>query len=472
MIKRILDEITAEGGDIKKKEILESYKETENLKRVLYMAKSPRVKYFIKKIPEYTPNTYSLGNNLSNAALSNALDKLSLLSDGIVRGNAAIEHLKEILENIDADNAYVIERIIDRDLKFGMGTSNINKIYPELIEKTPYMGAKPFTVELAKALFVDGKGVRSDIKMDGRYQNAIIQNGRVQLVTRQGEETPVGDAKFLKELTTFPDGVFNGELTIDGEPRRTVANGIVSSIVDIEGKRKKRTEKETEKKIANFTKKHGDYQSFINRIAYTVWDRIELDEYFKKGTKIKSTRPYWKRRTAMEALISHTHSHMVRVVESKIVYSYAEAVEHFLEALARGLEGTILKDVDCVWKDGKDDWQIKMKLEIHVDLRIIEFNYGNGKNANVISSLTCESEDGILITKPTGMDEYTMQLIEENQESLRNTIMECKSCGVSQNSKGGYSMFHPVFIKLRDDKSVADNFKEIMAIEEAAKLLA
>jgi len=467
MIKQIFDEIAAESSTNEKNNILTKYKDNKLLEKVLYLAKSKRIKFFIKQIPAYVRNVNALDDQLSHKTLY----ELSKLSDRTYTGYAAIEHLRNILENLDDDSAYIVERIIDKDLKIGMGTREINKVFPDLIETTPYMGALPFTEKLAKQLFSNDRPVRSDIKMDGRYQNAIIQNNMVELVTRQGEETPVGDAKFLKELVNLPDGVFNGELTIDDEPNRLIANGIVASIVDIEEKRDIRTEAETNKKIDAFIKKHGDYQSFINRIAYTVWDRLEIDEYFKKGTKVKSNRKYDVRRNLMESIIKDNSCTMIRIVESKLVYSYTEAVKHFQEALSRGLEGTILKDINGEWKDGKYDWQIKMKLEINVDLKIVGFNYGTGKNINVISSLNCESECGLLKTKPTGIDDYTMKLIEENQDALLNTIVETKSCGISQNSKGEYSMFHPVFKMLRKDKNVADTLEQIIEIENASKLL-
>lgn len=466
-IREIFDEIASESSSNEKMNILSKYKDNKLLEKVLYLANSKRVNFYIKKIPEYIEDVNHIDNFLSHKVLHD----LSLLNERIVTGQAAIDHLQSILSSLNNDDAYIIERIIDKNCKIGMGTSNINKIFPNLIEKTGYMGAKPFTEELARALFDKGRPVRSDIKMDGRYQNGFVKNGDVQLVTRQGELTPVGDATFLKELSELPDGVYNGELTIDSEPSRVIANGIIASIVDIEGKREKRTEVETNKKISNFTKKHGEYQSFINRIVYTVWDRIDIDEYFNSTSKIKSTVKYDDRRKLLVEIINNSYSKNIRIVESKLVYSYAEAVEHFQQALNRGLEGTILKDIYGVWKDGKDKWQIKMKLEISVDLRIIGFNYGSGKNYNVISSLTCVSKCGILKTKPTGIDENTMKLIEENQESLLNTIVEVKSCGISNNSKGEYSMLHPVFMLLRPDKDVADTFEEIKLIENAAKSL-
>ena len=55
MIKKILDEIANESGTNKKIEILESYKSNELLKKVLYMSRSKRIKFYLKQIPSYVP---------------------------------------------------------------------------------------------------------------------------------------------------------------------------------------------------------------------------------------------------------------------------------------------------------------------------------------------------------------------------------------------------------------------------------
>jgi hypothetical protein len=41
---------------------------------------------------------------------------------------------------------------------------------------------------------------------------------------------------------------------------------------------------------------------------------------------------------------------------------------HFLDTQKRGLEGTIIKAANAGWKDGKPTYQIKMKLEMDIDL--------------------------------------------------------------------------------------------------------
>jgi len=464
MIKKILDEIAAEPGSNAKMDILRKYADNELLQKVMYNALSSRVKFYIKAIPRF------LSNETNSRSLDSAIDSvLENLSTRNKTGHDASNHLRGLLASMSLDEAYVLIRIIDKDLKIGMGRSNINKVIPGLIEKTPYMGAKSFSEKLARAIFENGQTGISQIKEDGRYANAIIMGGTLELVSRQGEETLIGNATLIKELESLPDCVLNGELTMDGIDRYT-ANGIITSIIDIEGKRETRTPSETAKKIQAFEEKRGDYQEALNKIRFTVWDMITPEEYFSK----KSTRPYSDRYQYLGIMIGLKRPTRIGIVETVIVNNYKEAMAHFQDSLGRGLEGTVLKSARGTWKDGKPNWQVKMKLEISIDLRIIGFEYGTPgtKNENVISTIRMESSDGLLKTNPSGMKEDMMKMVTENQEDLMGTIAEIRCCGLSQNSLGEWSTLHPSVVALRDDKDTCDSLQSAQEIEEMAKTLA
>jgi len=468
MIKKIFDEIAAESSTNKKMEILASYKDNELLKEVLYKACSKRIKFYIKQIPEYK-------QSFVNYSLEQAVIKLEAFSTREITGNAAINYLKALLEGTSKDDAYIIERIIDKDPKIGMGTSNINKIFPKLIEDPPYMGAKPYDPVLIKKLFEKGKKAYSDVKMDGRYCNAIIKKHYAELESRQGEPTVFSVLPlFMKELERLGDCVLNGELTIPGISRYE-SNGIIASLISI-GKKSKEG-KSVDKEIIKFESEHNmDYYCALDSIVYTVWDTISNEEYLAA----KSSTSYITRRLDLQDILSFDTNptenknplQRVKLIESKMVSSFEEAMEHFQEMLNRGEEGTIVKAEDGAWKDGKPNWQCKCKLEMDVDLRITGFNYGTGKNEKVISSVNATSSDGVVNTKPTGIDEKMMLYITENQDKLLNTILEVKCSGLSQDSTGNYSLLHPVFKELRDDKNTCDSLDSIKQIQNMAKGLA
>jgi DNA ligase-1 len=277
-------------------------------------------------------------------------------------------------------------------------------------------------------------------------------------------------SKEIKSVTVHDDGSVT-VLTMDGVPRYE-SNGIIASVIDIQSKRGERTEKETEKKLEAFEKKHGSFEKALNSIRYTVWDTISVDEYFDKSSKI----PYLIRLLKVEQLIMKSGSSMVYVIESRIVNTYAEAMEHFQEVLATEVngvpqEGTILKDENGTWKDGKPTWQIKLKLEMNMDLRIIGFEYGNKgtKNEHVISRIKLESSCGKLKTAPSGMTEEMMKDITERQEELVGTVVEIRCCGLSQDSDGNWSTQHPSIVELRTDKDTCDSLESCIEIENMAK---
>jgi ATP-dependent DNA ligase len=453
-IKEIFDEIGCESSTNKKVEILSKYKDNELLKRVLYLANSKRVKFYIKQIPEYECGPFNQG-------LEVALDSLTPISSRNVTGHAAINHLKATLEFCDNDDAHIIECIIEKDCKMNLGTSLINKVFPKLIEETPYMGAKSFSEDLAKKIFKDGYAY-SQIKMDGRYCNAIIRSGDVELESRQGEPTILIGAKFLEELKGFEDCVLNGELTIDGISRYE-SNGIVASLISIS--KKKLDGEDVSREIDKFQEKHMNYSDALDSIRFTIWDTIYIEEYFNA----KSDLQYNLRLNRVGEMLRDYNPTMVSLVETKVVESYELAMSHFQGTLNKGFEGTILKSNKGTWKDGKPNFQVKMKLEMDVDLKIVGFNYGTGKNANVISSINAESSDGKVYTRPTGINEEMMNYITENQDKLLGTIVEVKCCGLSNDSDGNYALLHPVFKTLRDDKLTCDTLQSIQEIEAMAK---
>lgn len=461
MIKQILDEISLEPGTNAKMDILRKYKDNSLLKAVLYLALSKRVKFYIKQIPLYTPE---LSNHLT---LSEALDMLSTLSNREVTGHTAIERLTFILQGTTSDDAYVIERIIEKDLKIGMGRTNINKVIPKLIEKTPYMGASSFKEQLARDILASGVAY-SQIKMDGRYGNAIIEDGEVYLESRSGEETYIPMSNVVHALYQFPkDCVLNGELTIDGIDRNE-SNGIINSVISI-GK-KLRDGADAEKDKQHILDRHNiSYEEALEQIKFTVWDMVQVEEYLDGKSKID----YASRLMTLTEYLSSIKNDSIRLIESKKVKTYAEAMAHFQEALARGEEGTILKSSIGTWKDGKPKWQVKMKLEMDLDMKIVGFNYGTKgtKNEHLISSLNVESSCGLVKTRPTGINEADMKYITENQEKLLGSVISMKCSGLSHDNEGNYSTLHPVFKVIRDDKYEANSLDEIKKIEQMVKTL-
>lgn len=460
-IKQILDEISNEPGKNQKMVILGKYADNELLKRVLYMANSGRVKFYIKQIPEY------VSSESPNLHLEDALRQIEVLSSRKVTGHDAVAHLKSTLQCLSSDDAYVVERIIEKDLKIGMDSS-INKVFKNLIEETGYMGCVPFEEKRVKAFFDNGKSALSEVKADGRYVNVIIDSGEVELTSRQGEPSFLGDCELTRELSKLSNCVLNGELIMRNTPR-LIANGIIASIIDYNLKLNSRTDLENKKKYSAFLKEKGmTIEDALGLIQLKVWDILSIEDFYSLTSSIKRI----DRLNHLKEIIEYSEN--ILIVDHKIVSSYEEAMKHFTEMLEKGEEGTVLKTLDGCWKNGKQKYQIKLKVEIDLDLKIVGFNYGTKgtKNENVISSITCESSCGKLIARAQGLKENIMLYVTENQDKLLGTILEIKCNGLSANSSGGNSVFYPTMKEFRTDKKMANSFDECLEIQNAALGLA
>jgi hypothetical protein len=299
--------------------------------------------------------------------------------------------------------------------------------------------------------------------MDGQYVNILIDSGTPYLESRQGEKTNLDNPKFLEELKSLPDGVLNAELTMKGVERYK-SNGMITSLISIADKLDKG--ESADKDIAKFEKKHMPYRQALDLIEVTAWDLLTLDEYYTRTCK----REYEKRLDELNSVLQEFK--MISVVETKEVKDIKGAMEHFESALERGLEGTVLKAASGLWVDSKPAYQIKLKKEVMLDLRVVGFSYGDKgtKNEFVISSLEVESEDGILKSTAGGITEEDMEEITNNQDKYLNVIVEIKCNGVSVTDKG-YSLLHPRFKKFRiGDKDVANTLAECLEIHKAASL--
>ena len=118
----VLDKLAADNSRLAKEAILKSELANEDFWHAVRLALDPFTNFYIKKIPAYTRS------RRANLSMHQALESLGRLSRREVTGNAGIDHLVHILENVSASDSLVIERVIAKDLKCGVSEATINKI--------------------------------------------------------------------------------------------------------------------------------------------------------------------------------------------------------------------------------------------------------------------------------------------------------------------------------------------------------
>jgi DNA ligase-1 len=454
-MKAILDEINLENGSNYKKSVLEKYKDNELLKRIFAMAldKVTFTYGVTMKNIEYTWNA----DDDHSYTLDAALDVLeSAFCTRNVTGNDALRLLKDTLLGMNnKDDAYIIERILDRDLKVRLGRTEVNKIWKGLIVKPPYTRCEIGTeANILKNMPVDKDGnfinkVYSELKMDGTFRRAVKDGEEVEITSRPGIESsfPLIESQ-LKSLEV--EGVvFIGEMTLRGEQDRSVGNGIINS-----------------DRIP-----HED-------VLFTVWDMIPVSEYSMTKTEIKAAEKagtlslYEDRFEKLEKLLSEPMDN-VELIEYRIVNNMKEAFEHFQEVTERGDEGTVIKAHDMTHKDGNSKKQLKVKLVIELDMRIVRFNEGNkgSKNEAYFSGIDYTNDEGT-IQGSVGVTSFTedeRDWMHEHRDEVIGNVMTlfCNDITIARDSEV-YALSHPRYDRLRGKGKETDTLERALEQKEMA----
>ena len=425
MILQILNELASTSSRLEKEAIILREKDNELLKQVYFLAYDPFTQFYIRKIPKYTPNTNPVGDNLDWG-----MDQLvTMLASRKVTGNAAIEHLQYVLENVSDKNALVLERIIGKDLKCGASDSTANKIWPSLVHDYPCMLASGYDEKLVAKIKWPAF---AQLKMDGMRFNAIVKDGKCEFRTRNGKEVNLLgnlEAEFIA-LAAGNNTVFDGELVVMDEEDwqyldRQTGNGILNKAV-----------------------KGTITPELANRVCATLWDIIPYEDFQNSISK----HAYKHRFALLEAM--HLDSGKIRIVSNQIVANLEEARTLFERYLAEGQEGIILKDSMGLWENKRSRGQIKFKGELECDLKIVGIQEGTGKYVGKIGAYICESEDGILKCDVGSGFKDDQRIIDQ---SVIGKVIAVKYNARIKNKQGRDSLFLPIFLEIREDKIVADN---------------
>jgi DNA ligase-1 len=484
-IYEILNQLSNEPSTNNKIEILKQHQNNQLLKDICYKALNKLINFYIIKIPEYEPN---ISNNLT---LEESLVKLDKLSDRTYTGNNAINYLKEILEGLSNDDADVIKRVVKRDLRCGVNTSTVNKIWKNLIPTFPYMRISlPSQIKIDKINW--GAGVFSQLKEDSLFANINLDDdSNVQIYSRNGTDFSIdGFTNIVDTIKKhFKKGFqYNGEMLVKRDGvllPREVGNGILNHVAQggLFGENEYPVYHVWDMVhlgllapkcvyVVPYSERFKTLKECSDNIRQDTIDTLQnvADQNKQQDTIDIPDNLKQKVNTLVEQLVSACINDSIELVETRMVYSMEEAMVHYKEILSRGLEGTILKLPEAIWKDGTSKEMIKLKLDVDVDLNVIGFLDGNGKNEKTFGSIACQTNDGLLEVNVSGLTDEKRLWIHENRDSLIGKVVTVKSNNLMPPTETNdkYSLFLPRFVEFRNDKDVADTLEMVIGQFENA----
>jgi ATP-dependent DNA ligase len=425
-ILEILNHIESLSGNAKIAYV-QSLKESPVYKvfeQVVHSTYSSELNFYIR--PSTFHHNGSDGKITLSQAISTMVDNLSTRK---VTGNSATDLYMNISKQLSADDAEVLFRVLNRDLRIGMNTVSLNKC---IVKQIPTFGvmlcSKNDPKALAKIVWKDRPFVQE--KSDGlRIIVTVDTKGTVTYRTRSGKVLEL--AHLTGGFSRFKGQSFDGEAMVVGADGqfldRKTGNGVLNSV------------------------QKGNMEE-ARRVNLVLWDTMNTDKFFSG----LDSEAYKDRFARLESIINDLPGCHLQV--SYRVDTQEECEKIFQQMLSEGKEGIILKNPNGPYEVKRTPNQIKFKAENDCDLKIVGFVEGTGKYEGSLGAIQLESADGGLsVDVGTGFSDADRQSIWNNRESLVGKIVATQYNEViTSKGKKTKSLFLPVFLEIRDDKTEAD----------------
>ena len=387
--------------------------------------------------PFYTFNVRQVSETTGLTGRPNLWPKFWALLESLrtrsVTGNNARTAIEECSKDFDSNEwNMVCRRVIIKDLRCGISEKTLNKVLGKTEYKIPV-----FTCQLAQDSTDQPKKLRGtkrlECKLDGVRVLAVVSGSSCTLYSRNGkvfENFPQIAEAVLDARKHFQHGRgTGGHFVLDGE--------IVG---------------ETFQKLMKQAHRKSDAKT--DGMVYHIFDIIPLDALKEGHCNLQQyKRIEWldSAKTALE------ETDCLRIMPGMNVdLDTAEGhdvMRRFAEAsVEQGYEGIMIKAVDAPYECKRSDFWMKWKPTITVDLTIVGFEEGTGRNAGRLGAIIYEGVDNernIRVNVGTGYSDSDRDEFWAARDRLLGVIGEVEADAVTQNQDGSYSLRFPRHVRFR-----------------------
>lgn len=421
-----------------KQELLNTHLDNEVLKAYLKAVYDPAISYYVTKAPKITP-----GDREFHVGV---LAGMKCLADRVYTGRKANEYLLGLFSGLDADGQELLGYIIKRAIGGSVGETMVLNTFPGLFFVPPYMRCAGMDAKV-KAEYATMPFFYVQTKMDGQF--AYVRkaaDGSVSVFTRAGSYYPLPLAEKLSK--GLPAGsVAMGELLVYEHGKvldRKTGNGILNSVLQ------------------------GQLDAHIHdiHIQMVVWDLVTEEEFLAE----RSETVYQQRLSNLEAILNNEKTNMTLVHENT-VDNLQDAFVLNREAILRGEEGTVWKNPCGIWRNSSSGTRdaIKCKLEFEAEYVVVGKTEGTGKAKGMLGSFSIATRCGAL-TSDLGSGFNDAQRKEFWEADTNGWIVGVKANDViSKEGRDTLSLFLPIFVERRLDKTEADDYAAVMKALQTAK---
>ena len=425
-----------------KEEILrsEAISNNDELFEGMQLALSPYITFGVKKVPIFSGKD---GQGLPWVAFK---ELCHLLSSRQLTGHDARDAIELALGASTAsqwNNWY--RRILIKDLRCGVSEVTVNNVVSSI---RPDYSIDKFSCMLAHDGAKHEKKIKGkkllEIKLDGVRVLTIIdvESKTVTQYTRNG--------KLLENFSHITNAL---EQNIECFDRSYVLDGEMIS--------------------ASFqqlmTQVHRKSDVKATDAVLMLFDILPLSEFMngkstlgqKRRRKVlEGFRPVFEKLSLIPAMKTGCMIDIVPQIEVDL--DTDEGRQQFNDynkkAIADGFEGILIKSPDAPYVCKRSDSWLKVKPVITVDLTVVGFEEGTGKNAGKLGALICEGvDDGkfIRVNVGSGLSDDQRDEIWNNRDSILGQIVEIKADAItqSQDDNSVWSLRFPRFERFRGFKA-------------------
>lgn len=392
-----------------------------------YLAYNPYYVYGVKKVPETSGLTGRENPWVEFWALTEGLRTRS------ITGHKARDRIDELSQRFDSEQWNgMARRVLIKDLRCGISEKTLNKILGNTDWKVPI-----FTCQLAQdsgdhpSKMTGNK--RLEVKLDGVRVLAVVNGSSVNLYSRNGkafDNFPQVAEAIEHNRHLFQHGTrTGGRFVLDGE---------------IVGESFQALMKQAQRKT--------DAQT--DGMVYHIFDFIPLEDFergFWNAQQYKRTEILERARGPLE------ETTCLRIMNGiNVDLSSAEGQDVMrrfaTDAVAQGFEGIMIKSVDAPYECKRSSFWMKWKPTITVDLDIIGFEEGTGRNQGRLGAIICEGVDNgrnIRVNVGSGLSDTNRDEYWTARDDLLGRVVEVEADAVTQNQDGTYSLRFPRFVRFR-----------------------
>ena len=393
-----------------------------------YQAYNPFYAFNVRQVPETTgltgrdnpwPRFWALLEDLRTRGIS---------------GHRARDAIQECADEFDSDEwNNLARRVLIKDLRCGVSEKTINKV----VGKTEYR-IPVFSCQLAQDSTDQPKKLRGikrlECKLDGVRVLAVVSGDACTLYSRNGKEFenfPQIAEAILNNRKAFQWGRgTGGHFVLDGE--------IVG---------------ESFQKLMKQAHRKSDAKT--DNMVYHIFDILPLDALKEGHCNLQQYKRIEWIDSAKTQLLDTDCLRIMNGLDVDLDTAEGHDImnRYAQDCVAEGFEGIMIKSLDAPYECKRSDSWMKWKPTISVDLNIVGFEEGTGRNAGRLGAIICEGDDNdrrIYVNVGTGFSDALRDEYWTNRDHLLGHLVEVQADAVTQNQDGTYSLRFPRFLRFRD----------------------